>query len=74
MNLDEKLENWRDATETLAPCKAVLATLEAVVATPTVVAAVPAVGTAVKVLLVTAIVGFVGYASVETPIIDDLKD
>lgn len=63
MNLDDKLDSWREATDALEPSDALMAKLQAVVEAPTPPAGPAAtLGTAVKVLLVVVLAGAIGIA------------
>lgn len=64
MTLDDKLNQWREATESLAPSEALLGALAATIDAPGAAATATATGTgaAVKVLLVSLVVGLVGAA------------
>lgn len=61
MSLDDKLKSWREATEPLEPSPELLQKLAAAVEAPAAVAA-PVLTTAVKVIIITALVGVAGFA------------
>lgn len=63
MNVDDKLKTWREATSSIAPSAKVVAALEAGLAASAPVAASTGVGIALKVLIVTAIVGAMFYGA-----------